>query len=220
MERSHSGLVRRPGKAVYRKVSRVQIPLSPQFVNSPKHGLFLRGRLNFGTATVNINIIIIFMNTAEQFEKIKQDAELFYEGIDSMYCPYLRTKVNFNAKGLDHIKMKSWNKTRLISDQYLRLKFLKLVPEILQASGTLQEIHESKNFERVKNIGKWQNIMKNVTYYGFVAIVNKVKIKIIVKKIGNGQSYFWSVIPFWKTQKDPICQQTKKVFHEGDLEND
>ena len=29
MERSHSGLVRRLGKAVYRKVSRVQIPLSP-----------------------------------------------------------------------------------------------------------------------------------------------------------------------------------------------
>ena len=31
MERSHSGLVRRLGKAVYRKVSRVRIPLPPHF---------------------------------------------------------------------------------------------------------------------------------------------------------------------------------------------
>ena len=62
--------------------------------------------------------------------------------------------------------------------------------------------------------------MKEVVYYGFVAIVNKVKIKIIVKKIENNQPYFWSVIPFWKNRKDPICEQTKKVFHEGDLEND
>ena len=106
-----------------------------------------------------------------------------------MLCPYLRTKINFNAKGLDHIKMKSWNKTRLASDQYLRLKFLKLVPEILKNSGTLQEIKETRNFERVKNIE-------------------------------NGQPYFWSVVPFWKSQKNELCQKIKKVFHEGDLEND
>ena len=31
MERSHSGLVRTLGKRVYRKVSRVRIPLSPPF---------------------------------------------------------------------------------------------------------------------------------------------------------------------------------------------
>ena len=62
--------------------------------------------------------------------------------------------------------------------------------------------------------------MKSVTYYGFVAIINTIKIKVIVKKIENGQPFFWSIIPFWKTKKDPICLETKKVFHEGDLEND
>lgn len=160
------------------------------------------------------------MNTTELFDKIKEEAELFYEGLDFVYCPYLKSKIFFNVKGLDHIKMKAWNKTRLVSDQYLRLKFLKLVPDILKSSGTLQEIHLTKNFERVRNSGKWQSSMKEVVYYGFVAIVNKVKIKIIIKKIENNQPYFWSVIPFWKNRKDPICEQTKKVFHEGDLEND
>ena len=55
------------------------------------------------------------MNTTEQFKKIKQNAEDFYQEIDNVYCPYLRAKVNFNAKGLDH---------------------------------------KSRNFERIKNIGK------------------------------------------------------------------
>ena len=160
------------------------------------------------------------MDTTEFFEKTKQEAEMFYNNIESVYCPYLKIKINFNVKGLDHIKMKSWNKARLISDQYLRLKFLKLVPELLQLSGTLQEKNEARNFERVKNSGKWQSVMKDVTYYGFVAIIKRVKIKVIVKKIENGQPYFWSIMPFWKNKKDSIRQQTKKVFHEGDLEND
>lgn len=158
------------------------------------------------------------MDNLEKFQKIKQEAECFYKTVEAVVCPYLKLKVNFNAKGLDHIKMKSWNKARLVSDQYLRLKFLKLVPEVLKSSGTLQEFHETKNFERMKDTGRWQSVMKPVAYYGFVAIINSVKIKIIVKKVEGGQPYFWSVIPFWKKQNDEICQKIKKVFHEGDLE--
>lgn len=160
------------------------------------------------------------MNNEKLYEKVKKEAEEFYKGLDFILCPFLKRNVNFNAKGLDHIKMKSWNKARLISDQYLRLKFLKMVPEVLKASGTLQEIHKKRNLERIKNTGKWQFIAKEVVYYGFVAIINEVKVKVIVKQVEDGQPYFWSVMPFWKTQKDEICQEIKKVFHEGDLEND
>lgn len=160
------------------------------------------------------------MNNIDQFEKIKKEAEEFYKTLDSAFCPYLKTKINFNAKGLDHIKMKSWNKTRLISDQYLRLKFLKLVPGVLQVAGTLQELHETNCMERLKFTGKWQFKMVPVKYYGFVAIVNRTKIKIIVKEIENVPPYFWSVIPFWKTKNNRITGEIKKVFHEGDLEND
>ena len=65
------------------------------------------------------------MDNLEQFERIKQEAEDYYKTVNAVFCPYLKSKVNFNAKGLDHIKMKSWNKARLISDQYLRLKYPK-----------------------------------------------------------------------------------------------
>ena len=60
-----------------------------------------------------------------KFDQIKKSAEEQYRKINSILCPFLNKKVNFNAKGLDHIKFKEWNKTRLISEQYLRLKFLK-----------------------------------------------------------------------------------------------
>ena len=154
-----------------------------------------------------------------KFDQIKKSAEEQYRKINSNFCPFLNKNVNFNAKGLDHIKFKEWNKTRLISGQYLRLKFLKLAPLIIEKASTLQEFSETKVFERIKRNSCRERILIPVKYYGFVAIIKfKVKIKIIVKEIENGQPFFWSVIPFWKTKKDSITEQTKKVFHEGDLE--
>jgi hypothetical protein len=156
----------------------------------------------------------------ETFEIIKKEAEEFYKTIDPVLCPYLKNKIYFNAKGLDHIKMKSWNRARLVSDQYLRLKFLKLVPAVLAMAGTLQELQEKNCMERLKLTGKWQSKMVPVKYYGFIAIINGVKIKIIVKKVDGASPYFWSVIPFWKMKNNEITGEIKKVFHEGDLEND
>ena len=154
-----------------------------------------------------------------KFNHVKKCAEGQYKKINSIFCPFLNRNVNFNAKGLDHIKFKEWNKARLISEQYLRLKFLKLAPLVIEKASTLQEFSKTKTFERKKRSSRWERILTPVKYYGFVAIVNfKVKIKIIVKEVEGGQPFFWSVIPFWKTKKDPITKQTKKVFHEGDLE--
>lgn len=156
----------------------------------------------------------------EQFLKIKKEAEKFYKEVESVYCPFLKRKINFNVKGLDHIKIKEWNKGRLMQDQYLRLKFLHLAPEILKLSGTLQEYQEGKSFERVNINSRWENHLKDVNYYGFVAIINEVKLKIIVKEIDGGQPYFWSIIPSWKVKKDKNNNKTKKVFHKGKLETD
>jgi hypothetical protein len=138
------------------------------------------------------------------FNKTKEDGEKFYKNIKNIYCPYLKVKVSFNAKGLEHIKMKNRNKSRTKSDQYLRLKFLKLIPYILSKSGTLQEF----------------NNRGGVKYFGFIAIVNNIRLKIIIKKKNNNNPYFWSIIPFWKKERDEISQKIKKVFHEGDLKSD
>ncbi|MCK5416045.1 hypothetical protein KAI92_01305 [Candidatus Parcubacteria bacterium] len=157
----------------------------------------------------------------EKYKEIKEKAEKEYKKTKAVFSPFLKRNINFNSKGLDHIKFKEWNKTRLIADQYLRLKFLKLAPRILEKATTLQEFNETKNFERKRKNTRWEKILTPVKYYGFVALLNyKIKIKIIVKEVEGGQPFFWSIMPFWKTKNNPIIKQTKKVFHEGDLEND
>jgi hypothetical protein len=157
----------------------------------------------------------------EKFHEIKKEAEIWYRSIDKVECPVLKRKINFNTKGLKHIKFKAWNKSRSMADQYLRLKFLRLAPAILKKSGTLQEYQETKNFERIDSNSKWKNLMVPVKYCGFIAILDyKYKVKVIVKEIYGGQPYIWSIIPFWKNKINPLTEETKKVFHEGDLEND
>ena len=157
------------------------------------------------------------MNT---FFKEKEGAELFYQEIQKVYCPYFNTFINFNNKGFSHIKTKAWNRARSLSDQYLRFKFLRLAPLIIKKSATLQEFRGVKKLERRKSNNKWSQEMVSVYYYAFIAIINNVRIKIIIKQVNDSQKYFWSIIPFWKNEKDKIYQTTKKVFHEGDPEED
>lgn len=153
----------------------------------------------------------------EKFEKNKKDSEIFYKSIGEIYCPYLGATVSFNAKGLDHIKFKEWDKARSSIEQYVRLKLLRLAPEILKSSHTLQEYFETNRLERKKINARWEKAMVRVRYYGFVAIINGSRMKIIVKEVEGGQKFFWSIIPFWKNKRLDNGKN-EKILHNGDLE--
>lgn len=154
----------------------------------------------------------------EKFEKIKIEAEEFYKKLGEINCPYLEGKVSFNAKGLDHIKFKNWNKTRSMLDQHMRFRLLKLAPEIIKKSNTLQEFYETNRLERQKINSRWEQRVIRVKYYGFVAVMKNTRIKIIVKEIEGSARFFWSIIPFWKNRKDEFSNKIKRILHEGDLE--
>lgn len=153
----------------------------------------------------------------QKFERIKKEAIEFYNSIGEIKCPYFSGKVSFNTLGMQHLKFKSWNRTRTKPDQYMRFKLLKYAPEVIKKSNTLQEISRKKNLERVKTNARWEEKAIEVNYYGFVAILDEIRIKIIVKEIKSGEKYFWSIIPCWKQDKGIL---NKKILHEGDLEND
>ena len=155
--------------------------------------------------------------TKANFDSTKSQAEEYYKTIGEVFCPYLQSKVSFNIKGLDHIKFKEWGKVRSTQDQYVRLRLLKTAPQILKQSYTLQEFFETNRLERQKINSRWENRMINVKYYGFVAIINKHRLKVIVKEIQGGNKFFWSLIPFWKVGKN-VINHNKKILHEGDLE--
>ena len=134
----------------------------------------------------------------EKFKKIKRQAENFYKNINSTYCPYFKEEVLFNTKGLDHIKFKRWNNTRIIKDQYMRLKLIKYAPQVINKSHTLQGCKQTKELEQVKVNNRWDKLLKNVDYYEFVAVYDGIRIRVIIKQISGGRKHFWSIVPFWK----------------------
>lgn len=152
--------------------------------------------------------------TEAEFEQAKQAAEEMYAKIGEVPCPYLGAKVAFNAKGLDHIKMKRWNHARSRADQYVRLKLLHLAPEIIKKSHTLQGLDEGNKFERVKIHSRWENRMIFVQYFEFIAVIKNRRMRIVVKKVADGPHYFWSIVPNWKQG------EFRKQIFEGNPETD
>ena len=149
-------------------------------------------------------------------EEVKKSAELFYHSIGDIYCPYLKEKISFNTQGWEHVKFKRREKARLPQDQYMRFKLIHIAPEILKASHTLQGIWQTKKFERVRSHNKTENILKPVHYYEFIAVVKRNRVKVIVKQIDGGVSFFWSLIPFWGMDENT----RSRILYDGQPEED
>ncbi len=132
----------------------------------------------------------------EDFEDIRQKGEMLYKTFGEVYCPYFKDKVAFNALGLEHIKFKRRERARPEQDQYMRFKLVHLAPNVLHISHTLQGMLEMKKFEHVRMHSRTQSVLKLVTYYEFIALIKRDRVKVIVKQIENGQRFFWSIIPF------------------------
>lgn len=152
----------------------------------------------------------------ENFEEVVAKGEELYRSFNVVRCPYFGEKIYFNAQGLEHLKFKHREKARTRHDQYMRFKLLHLVPEILQLSRTIQGIWETKHFERIRTHSRTDTILKPVTYYEFIAVLNKVRIKVVVKQIDGGQKFFWSLIPFWGIHKET----RRRKLYSGNPEED
>ncbi len=153
----------------------------------------------------------------KKIEELKQKAKQEYEKIGKVWCPYLEDHVRFNNKGFEHLLFRTWNRGRSELEQYTRLRLLSLVPKIIAKSHTLQEYDERKIFVRQKINSRWEQRVKMVRYYVFIAIVKTVRLKIIVKEIEGGEKFFHSLYPSWKKTKD---DPKKKIFYSGNLEED
>ena len=117
---------------------------------------------------------------------------------------------------MEHLKFKQHRKARPQQDQYMRFKLLHLAPTVLKASATLQGVWETKNFERIRIHSRTELVLKNVTYYEFVAVIEKIRVKVIVKEVEKGNKYFWSIIPYWGVDKNT----QKRKLHSGYPEED
>ncbi|MFH1956371.1 MAG: hypothetical protein ABIJ28_01875 [Patescibacteria group bacterium] len=135
----------------------------------------------------------------DYFNKRKEKARIFYNSQKSIYNPYFKTSVILNSDGFHHLQF-SARRERNKKEQLLKFSLLPLATDIIKKSGTLQEYRKSLNPIGKKSKRDGMISMKTVEYWGFIAIIgqNQIKIRVVLRRIGDGNIVFWSVMPYSK----------------------
>lgn len=141
-----------------------------------------------------------------------------YESLNEVYCPYFKENVKFTRDGFMHLLFKGSKRRRPREDNVrsLRLKLFPLAPKILKITHTVQEFHKQDIFLLTKIHKEKIKVLKPIKYWGFIAIVERHKVKVVVKQVGNGYKKFWSIIPNWVTRKSG--DEYLRIMHSGDME--
>lgn len=142
------------------------------------------------------------MENLNEYQNQKNNAQNFYNNINSVFSPVLQLKITFPAEGFNHLVFKNARSEREKSSQLLRFKLLPLAKKLIEISTTYQEHEETTGEFTFKKYKKKIRESRTTRYWGLIAIINNQKIKVILRKIGdNGSIHFWSVIPAWTTNK-------------------
>ena len=156
----------------------------------------------------------------EYYIKMKKVAYKKYKLIKQVNCPYLNKKVIFNSDGFRHIIYRSKGKKRHINTQLLRFRLLDKAVDLIKKTNTVQEYESIKTEVVTEDHYIKVTKVKEIEYFGFIGIVDGWKIKVIVKRKGNGNPIFWSVIPNWVTNRKRDKNFRKYLNHSGNLRED
>lgn len=137
-------------------------------------------------------------SNAEQFTKAKEKAYALYTTEREIWCPYFQSKVVLNSDGFHHLQF-SARRERSKREQQFKFRLLPLALQIIRKSGTVQEYRKL-----LTPVGKPAANglvpMKEVEYWGLVAIIGQkqIKVRAVLRRVGNGNITFWSVMPYSK----------------------
>jgi hypothetical protein len=121
-----------------------------------------------------------------------------------------------SSDGFHHLRY-SARRERNKKEQILKFTLLPLGLRILEKATTLQEYRKLLSPVGKKSGRDNMTPMKLVQWWGFVAIFveQEIKVRVVVRRVGNGNLHFWSVMPYSKINKG----RKQKLFTEG-LEDD
>jgi len=126
-------------------------------------------------------------------------AKSYYAALSSVICPALGCEISFPSGSFKHIKYMAKRNVRDTNSQIMRYKLLPLGVRLIAHTNTFQEYEETEQSFYLKNEGESKSRTKAVKYWGLIAIMDNRKIKVIVRKVGNGNPHFWSIVPAWTT---------------------
>lgn len=157
--------------------------------------------LTFVLSTNEIYLIMSHFNP-ERYKPAFNYAKSFFANNRKVRSASLG-EIYFNSSGFRHLIWKLENvHKRDWKNQIKRFELLKYIKPVLERMGFYQEYCEEMKNLTIEDHGINRVVNKKVTYWGFIAIINdRIRIKIILRKIGDGNIIFWSVIPCWKTKE-------------------
>lgn len=145
------------------------------------------------------------------FLERKEKTKAVYLSKKEIYSPYFQKNIVLNSDGFHHLQF-SARRERNKKEQLLKFSLLPLAFQIVKKSGTIQEYR--KTLAPVGEKSKRDGFVsaKEIEYWGLVAIVGSklIKIKVILRRVGDGNINFWSVMPYSK-----IKGGNQKLFIDG-----
>ena len=150
-------------------------------------------------------------NEINYFDKRKEKAEEIFSTHKALYNPYFKTNIILNSDGFHHLQF-SGRKERNKREQMLKFSLLPLALDIIKKSGTVQEYRRLLTPIGKPSAQNGSIPMKEVEYWGLVAITgsSQIKVRTVLRKVGNGNITFWSVMPYSK-----IRDGKQKMFSQG-----
>lgn len=149
----------------------------------------------------------------EAFLNIKLRAESFYKSINSIKCPALNTVVHFTSDGFHHLQFDGTRTERSKIVQKNKMLHLEDAVEIIKKTTTIQEYRTA-----LQPVGKADKQgfrqTKPVAYFAFQAITDLEKcrrINVVVRRVGEGNYHFWSVMPSWKEEQITSSQSIRRI---------
>ena len=136
-----------------------------------------------------------------RYEEIRGEAEVLYKKFLPVKCPALNGHpVIFTSEGFNHIVYRMKKQERNRSVQILRFELLEKGRQLLEKVTVMQEYEQYPKAVEVRRFKQKTIINQTVTDIGFVGIIKGFRIKVVVRKIGNGAFQFHSIIPAWSTK--------------------
>ncbi len=120
--------------------------------------------------------------TQKDLKTLIEETRSRYDSIGRIWCPVLNSYVHFTSEGRLHLIYKGNRKKRPVKEQIYKLKLFPLAIPVLKNSKEIQA-------------WRFSDSERDIQYYAIRGSAgrNKIQIRVIVKRTGDGQFNYHSI---------------------------
>lgn len=112
----------------------------------------------------------------------------------------MQSDVIFSSDGFHHLRYDGSRKEREKKVQIIKFNLIDEAIKIIKNSSKMQEYRRAycpvgspdKNGFRKTKLVQW------IAFFAVISVTKRLRIRVVVRKVGDGPYHFWSVMPFWK----------------------